>query len=267
MPGVAALKACAEERDPDEPLVKAEDVKLWMPSELTTAQRQRRGVCRKAVAEVEAKLRVGQCKDALDELRSWLHAQRHLVMWRNANFVGQRAATRSATLIGRVGDRIRRTAAKYWRAREAVIALKGDNFAPHFKELNQENMNANEEEESDAKSRKKLSRLGGKCSPNKPSNKKRTFSWIWMVGGGPGEDEATLHDSVQVEWSKALARRDRWVEEVELLREEMKRVLRMLRTIQEEWRERTQVCTQDMDIALAGGLKAYALHQVDQYGT
>ncbi|KAJ7601986.1 hypothetical protein DFH06DRAFT_1351802 [Mycena polygramma] len=89
----------------------------------------------------------------------------------------------------------------------------------------------------------------------------KTFSWIWMVGGGPGEDEGQLHESVRVEWSKVRARRDRWVEEVELLREESKRVLRFLRWLQKEWESRVERC-KDVDPKLAARLKAYALQQV-----
>jgi hypothetical protein len=112
MPGMAALKEAAEEAcDPDAPPPKAEHLKLWMPSELEAEERWR--ACRRGLAETEAKLRRAQCTDALDVLRSRLHAQTHLITWRNANSVGQRAATRSATLIGRVGDQIDRVAAKY----------------------------------------------------------------------------------------------------------------------------------------------------------
>jgi hypothetical protein len=67
---------------------------------------------------------------------------------------------RSALLIGRVGDRISRVAAKYCHARAALIALKGADFAPQFKELRASDLNTNLEEESDAASRKKLNRLG-----------------------------------------------------------------------------------------------------------
>jgi hypothetical protein len=67
--------------------------------------------------------------------------------------------------------------------------------------------------------------------------------------------------AVRVEWSKACARRDRWVEEVDILREEMKRVLRFLRWIQVEWRRRAEL-REDIDPQLAAGLKAYALRQV-----
>jgi hypothetical protein len=67
--------------------------------------------------------------------------------------------------------------------------------------------------------------------------------------------------AVRVEWSKAKARRDRWVEEVQLLRKEMKRVLCMLRTIQAEWSRRAEQ-RKEIDSALANGLKAYAKRQV-----
>ncbi|KAJ7178669.1 hypothetical protein C8R43DRAFT_843108, partial [Mycena crocata] len=228
MPGVAALREAEEERrDSDVAAPKAEDIKLWLPSSLTLLQR--RGACRQGVGEMEAKLRAGQCADALDALRARLHAQRHLVTWRNANSVGQVATTRSATLIGRVGDRIARVAGKYADTRASLIALKGSEFAPQYKLLKPANMNVNPEEESDSVARKKLARLGSsKWARNEPSLKPKVFSWIWTVGGGPGEDEGALHDckccvvlAVRVEWSKAKARRDRWVEEVGKLREEM----------------------------------------------
>jgi hypothetical protein len=61
-----------------------------------------------------------------------------------------------------------------------------------------------------------------------------------------------------VEWSKARAQRDLWVEEVQLLCEEMKRVLR---TIQGEWAARAEACS-DIDPELMAGLWAYALRQV-----
>ncbi|KAJ7201941.1 hypothetical protein B0H12DRAFT_1063385 [Mycena haematopus] len=262
MPGVASLKEAAEEaHDADSPPTKAEDVRLWLLSELLSPIRCT--VCRKGLAEVEAKLREAQCADALGVVRSRLHAQTHLISWRNSNAVGQRAATRSATLIGRVGDRIARVADKYRHARRALIELKGASYAPQFKELTAADLNTNIAEESDAQGRKKLARLGSKKrARNEPSNARKNVSWIWVVGGGPDEDaEKEIHDSVRVEWSKAKARRDRWVEEVQLLREEMKRVLRMLRWTQQEWQGRVDG-RDSIDTELRAGLAAYAQRQV-----
>ncbi|KAJ7627908.1 hypothetical protein DFH06DRAFT_909260, partial [Mycena polygramma] len=197
------------------------------------------------LVDVEARVREAQCVDSLNDLRTRLHTQKHLVTWRNTNSVGQRAATRSATLIGRVGDRIARVAAKYRRARDGLIALKGAAYAPQFKELQQSDLNANVEEESDTKARKKLARIG--------STKRAIVLWEGLL--------TICRTGVRVEWSKAKARKIRWVEEVQLLREEMKRVLRMLRTIQREWIARAEQWG-NIDQELADGLKAYAMRQV-----
>ncbi|KAJ7831676.1 hypothetical protein B0H13DRAFT_1915348 [Mycena leptocephala] len=232
MPGVAALRQAAEDaRDHDQPPPKAEDIKLWLPSDLPAAP------------------------------TPYAETSDH---WRDSGSVGQRAATRSATLIGRVGDRISRVAAKYRGARTALIALKGPAFAPQFKELKPGDMNVNAEEESDALSRKKLGRLAAPdahvSSPRMHVRHSLDLDSRRWAGRGPGTAARMFVESVRVEWSKARARRDRWVEEVDILREEMKRVLRFLRWIQVEWRRRAEL--RDIDPQLAAGLKAYALRQV-----
>ncbi|KAJ7259986.1 hypothetical protein B0H12DRAFT_1069883 [Mycena haematopus] len=136
-----------------------------------------------------------------------------------------------------------------------------------FKELLQSDINMNVEEEPDAVARRKLNKLGSKKKArNEPSSTRKTMSWLWTVNGGPGEDNEQLHESVRVEWSKAKARRDRWQEEVEILREEMRRVLRMLHFVQSEWRERAEARTSEVDPELRAGLKAYALRQAYIHG-
>ncbi|KAF7293677.1 CxC2 domain-containing protein [Mycena indigotica] len=68
MPGVEDLRAREDElRDPDEPPPKAEHIKIYLPSELSADDR--RTYCRRGVADAEAKLRLGQCADALMVLR------------------------------------------------------------------------------------------------------------------------------------------------------------------------------------------------------
>jgi hypothetical protein len=193
MPGIEAIKEVVEEaRDPDVAPPKAEDIKLWLPSEMSAEVR--RLVCKRGVAEIEAKLRRAQCTDALDVLRSRLHAQRHLITWRNSNAMGQKASTRSATLIGRVGDRINRVAEKYRRAREALLELVGAASEPQFKELLASDLNTNIAEENDASARKKLARLGSSKRTRAEPSIKKNFSWIWTTGGGPGEEDVQLHE-------------------------------------------------------------------------
>ena len=52
------------------------------------------------------------------------------------------------------------------------------------------------------------------------------ISWIWGVAGSESIGDKELDESVQVEWSKLLARTERWQEEVEIEQEEMRRALK-----------------------------------------
>ncbi|KAJ7818146.1 hypothetical protein B0H13DRAFT_2379087 [Mycena leptocephala] len=102
------------------------------------------------LAEMEGKLREGQCRDALVTLRSRLHAKRHLLDYRGSSVAGQRAATRAYTLIGRIGDRVDTVAVKYRRARLALIALRGESAGTTFRELTVKDIQLDEEREIDA---------------------------------------------------------------------------------------------------------------------
>ncbi|KAK7007313.1 CxC2 domain-containing protein [Favolaschia claudopus] len=259
---VADLRAEEEERrDRDAPAPKVENIKLWLPSQMSPAQRS--VACSTAAVNCEVKLRGAQCSDALDQLRSRLHTSSYLISFRNSQSTGQKHTTRSATLIARIGDRVRRSASKYRDARQALTVLKGAEYAPEFQILLDEHLTASLEVEGDEASRRKLARLGSsRRAANEPSAQaKKGLSWIWVAGGGPGDDEAELQESVRIEWSKGKARRDRWVEEVHLLREEMKRVLRSLRYIQRQWEARLET-PRTVDPALASGLAAYANRQI-----
>ncbi|KAJ7186909.1 hypothetical protein C8R46DRAFT_1206901 [Mycena filopes] len=263
MPG--ALQELEEEedaRDSDLPPPKAEDVLLFLPSGLREAWR---AGCRAGLSRMEEKLREGQCRDGLVRLRSALHAKGHLLMWRDDSVVGQRAATRANTLIEQVGERVDTAATKYRRAREALISLTGTEASECWRELRAADIQLDEEREVDTAARKRLGIIGSKKARRRGagriSSKDKSFSWIWTAGGGPGEDEAELHDSVRVEWSKAKARKARWEEEVELLREEMKRVLRFLRWRAQWWEERRAKRRLNVTPELRAGLEAYAARQ------
>ncbi|KAJ6455636.1 hypothetical protein C8R47DRAFT_1228133 [Mycena vitilis] len=261
---VEELEAEEDARDSELPPPQAEDIKLYLPSGLRTAADREAG-CKKGLPEMEAKLREGQCSDALRQLRTRLHAKRHLLDHReDGNVAGQRAATRSYTLIGRIGERVDAAAAKYRRSRLALIALRGREAATTFRELKAADVQLDEEREIDARARRRLGEIGSSRHRRKGpalSSKEKHFSWIWTEGGGPGEDEVQLHSSVRVEWSKAKARKERWEEEVALLREEMKRVLRFLRWRAQWWETRRASRRAGVSPELRGGLEAYAARQ------
>ncbi|KAJ7161448.1 hypothetical protein C8R43DRAFT_1123892 [Mycena crocata] len=273
MPGVASILEDEEDRrDSERPPPKPEVTKLWMPSELTTMVRTR--ACAKGLGDREVKLREVQADNALDKVRLRLFAKHHLLLHNNG--VGQRYATRANTLLSQVQEKIEASADKYRRARDALLALKGLEYcATKFHELRPADLVLEEEREKDATARHKLAMIGStrgrhRNAPAVESEKKKkkgkkkpapVMSWIWTVAGGPEEDEVALHASVRVEWSKALARKRRWTEEVTLLREEMKRVLRFLRWKAGWWEEQRGRRAGTIAAEILAGLDAYASRQ------
>ncbi|KAJ7435372.1 hypothetical protein B0H11DRAFT_1756196, partial [Mycena galericulata] len=214
------------------------------------------------------RLRAAQCSNALVKLRARLHAKRHLIIFRNDNVAGQVTATKAATLIEQIGEQVNECAEKYRPGRRALIALRGaEACAVEFPELRPADVQLDGDAgESDAAVRKKLAMIGagrGARAPrDAPGMSKRLMSWIWTAPGALGDEEERLHESIRVEWARARARKIRWEEEVLTLREEMRRVLRMLRWLATWWRDgadaRTDVCPD-----IAAGLRAYALKQAD----
>ncbi|KAJ7149321.1 hypothetical protein C8R43DRAFT_1128675 [Mycena crocata] len=270
MPGaVQEIDNDEEARDTDMPPPNAEDIKLYLPSALSAEVRE--DGCRRGLPAMEAKLREGQCRDSLRNVRNRLHAKRHLLTYRDTNVAGQRAATRAYTLIERVGERVEASAVKYKRARAALIALWGEEKCAAYKELQTRDIQLDEEREVDTRARKRLGGIGGTGRARRQgpaiSSKERYLSWIWTAGGGPGENEGQIHDSVRVEWSKAKARRDRWEEEVLLLREEMKHVLRFLRWRAMWWETKRGVRREQTTQQLRDGLDAYAARQAALHRT
>ncbi|KAJ7080875.1 hypothetical protein C8R43DRAFT_965666 [Mycena crocata] len=238
MPGaVHELQVEEDACDSEMPPPNAEDVKLFLPLGLQEEDRENR--CRKGLPEMEAKLWEGQCRDVLKSVRNQLHAKRYLLTYCDTNVVGQKAATRAYTLIERVVERVE----------TAEMAAR--------------DIQLDEEQEIDARAQQRLGNIRvtrhHRAGPSL-SSKKQYFSWIWTSGGGPGEDEGSIHDSVRVEWSKALARKDRWVEEVATLHEEMKRVLRFLGWCMVWW-EGKRGTANAVTLQLCSGLDTYAAKQ------
>ncbi|KAJ7870131.1 hypothetical protein B0H13DRAFT_1634924 [Mycena leptocephala] len=272
MPGAAlAIATHDAARDPDALPPKPEKIKLFMPSQMpvpvpTEGGDPLRG-CVRGLLSMEAKLRTAQCNNALVKLRARLHAKRHFIAFRNENLAGQAQATRAQTLIGQIGERADACVVKYRHARTALITLSGEANATQFRELRPEDVQLDGDAgESDAASRKKLAMLsagrGARAPRNAPGTSKRVMSWIWTAPGALDDAEARLHESVQVEWSRARARKVRWEEEVLTLREEMRRVLRYLGWQSQWWRDHVHAREEDAP-ELSAGISAYALKQAD----
>ncbi|KAJ7825687.1 hypothetical protein B0H13DRAFT_2241198 [Mycena leptocephala] len=255
MPGAARAIADAEAaRDQDESPPKPEHIQLFMPSDLAVNDvNEALRACVPGLVDMEAKLRVGQCDNSLVSLRARLHAKRFLIGFRNENVAGQVQATKARTLIGQVGERAESYAERYRKGHRALVFLKGTEAYPYLRELKADDIRLDGDwGDSDAQARKKLAMIGagrGAREPrNAPGTSKRVMSWIWTAR------------AIRVEWARARARKTRWTEEVMILREEMRRVIRYLGWQVTWWRERVNT-RPDAAPSVQAGARAYAMKQ------
>ncbi|KAJ7169372.1 hypothetical protein C8R43DRAFT_821317, partial [Mycena crocata] len=242
-------------RDMEAAPPKPERVKIFMPSEMPAEDEndELRG-CVPGLLGMETKLRVAQCNNSLASLRSRLHAKRHFIGFRDENITGQVYATKARTLIDELGERVQVYARRYRKGRRALVALRGAEAYPDLRKLEDDDIRLDGDAgETDAAARKKLGMIqagrGARTPRSAPGESTRIMSWIWTA------------PAVRVEWSRARARKIRWQEEVMMLREEMRRVLRYLGWQSGWWREREAWRTEDVSPELAAGLRAYALKQ------
>ncbi len=94
MPGIPKF-ICNQEnsRNLDKPAPAAEDVKLWLPSDILVALHLE--VCKQNLFDGELCLQKGQCADALAKLCNKLLMKHFLISFRNANITGQRMSMRA----------------------------------------------------------------------------------------------------------------------------------------------------------------------------
>ncbi|KIJ11297.1 hypothetical protein PAXINDRAFT_84703, partial [Paxillus involutus ATCC 200175] len=94
-------------------------IDLWLPSKVLAASLQ----CDIELCKVEWRLREAQANDALSQLRQQLRLKSHLVNFKKEWITGQRANTRSQTIIKTVQAKIDAAADKYRAARSALSTL------------------------------------------------------------------------------------------------------------------------------------------------
>ncbi|KAJ7709422.1 hypothetical protein B0H16DRAFT_1745825 [Mycena metata] len=87
-------------------------------------------------------------------------------------------------------------------------------------------------------------------------------SWIWMAQARLPEagESAAMNEALRIEWAKARARALRWTEEIDLLEEEMRRILQFLAWRSEWWMDRVE-SRGLAERAQLEGETAYALRQ------
>ncbi|THU75376.1 hypothetical protein K435DRAFT_564092, partial [Dendrothele bispora CBS 962.96] len=86
---------------------------------------RRLAVCLEGIPAIEDHMRTAQCNSAINTLRHTLRVKSRMVIFKNANIVGQRPGNRSRDIIDRVHERAKKFANCYRVARSAKLALIG----------------------------------------------------------------------------------------------------------------------------------------------
>ncbi|KAG1722940.1 uncharacterized protein EDB91DRAFT_1240167 [Suillus paluster] len=222
---------------------KPYDIKLWLPSQI---RREMLLPCNDSLSEYEWDLWRAQAFDALDDLCRYLRLRTHLYKFKDAQIRGQRANTRAGVIIKNVEINVSMAAERYRRAWNALSAL-----APSLAR-NAWMTELPKLEEGDTRG------MGDSAFGESSGN--RTLSWIWKAQGvatAGVEGEAVLSEALRVEWCRSRARANRWVEEVELLLEEMWRVGAFL-AWHAAWWEEQATRRVGLDDASLEGIRGYA---------
>ncbi|KAJ7199337.1 hypothetical protein C8J57DRAFT_1155937 [Mycena rebaudengoi] len=254
--------------------VKVQDLALWLPSAI---QKKAGEIpCVPDVLEYEYRMRVGQAHEALHLMRHQLLVRTKLYKWKNPNAAGVAANSRANEKIDAINDNIRRLASAYRVAWAALVilgaALKRNDWEWTLKELREEDVRglpratfADPDRQKGGKNSKQV-RAGKERRRTKKARleakAERAVSWIWVAEAQVVKegDSPAMNEALRIEWAKARARCMRWREEVDLLEEEMRRIVQFLVWRSGWWAE--QVGRKRVrDATQLEGEMAYALRQ------
>ena len=226
-----------------------ENLPLFLPSSLPADIRALPEL--KEICRLERRLREPQADDALADIRR----QRRVIqgLWHfkrlNMSGIGNKPNTRMVSLYKRFDNKTDRAAEKYRSAWRALSVLDPNgSWSMRFKELKKEDISGPGKEPNDMTT----------------SNSRFQLSWIWLVPRISsvettiGEEE--FNGTMQVEWSKARARMERWKEELLIVQEEMRRVIVYLKWKEAWWRERSSL-RDHVDGTILSGISGYAHKQ------
>lgn len=263
------------------------EVPLFLPSSLPPDLRAR---CSPKLVVMETDVRYSQCHDALASLRLHLHSRSRLLKDKYINVRHQGPNTKSQALLKSVSTHIATAAGRYNIAFSALNALDPDPKAQWRTELQvlhqTEIRGISESSLPDHPDPQRAKEIFARSllSGGAPPEGDKVQSWIWR--GAPTNPDAVsgynegltllllskglvahlLSPAYQLEWSKLYARSKRWEEEVELLKEEMRRTLVFLKWKSSQWSTKASLMPhQPMSTAMREGFNAYAFRQANVY--
>ncbi|KAJ7033004.1 hypothetical protein C8F04DRAFT_958270 [Mycena alexandri] len=225
IPHVAVLRA-EEDRERKrisatqvQPGVQVQHMTLWLPSSIAD-----RVACDEELYEYEFRLREAQAHEALDDIRNQLLLRTHLYKYKDRFSRGVKANSRSQTKIEAVEERTRRSTERY---RAAWRALKGLGRHMGRKEWEKTLRPLLTEDVRGMPQRAKQAGAEAKAK----------MSWIWR-SPGVEEGDGGMNEALRIEWAKTRARFLRQCEQLDLLEEEMRRILQFLRWRADWWEQR-----------------------------
>jgi hypothetical protein len=174
---------------PSTAAVNAEDIPLFLPSQLSCTQRENPELYNPALTEIEIRLRDAQLNESLNQLRNSLLIKQRLLSYKKANSRHQGANTRSRNLLTRQDRKVKLAALTYQRAWNAKLGLVGDitlvNWNPlregdivcmeDLQEVENRNIRAAKHQRAEAARRV----LNGESAMKGAREKHRVVSWIW----------------------------------------------------------------------------------------
>ncbi|KAI0063770.1 hypothetical protein BV25DRAFT_1767553, partial [Artomyces pyxidatus] len=208
---------------------------------------------RKAV-EAEMELRKGEANDALDDLRAQIITNYGWRHEKKKNVKGVKRATKANRAIQLKQKAIDHAANRYRRARSCLISLGMDQKDPTYRVLRQHD-----------KVSFNVFHTDDKPSSAKARNSKLP-SWIWgdssfVAKMGPGAVRNFCDEAFKVRWFRERAAMSRWHEEIQLLEEEMGRMLRYFEHYVAKWRTSADEHTARHE----RGMSAYARRQAHRH--
>ena len=253
MPSVRLSRSPSELQEADsdtstDPVqIEAEKIQLFLPSACPSSVLHSTSM--ESFVSKEAQLRIAQAHDALAYIKKLRRILVTVATFKHQNVsgTGGRANTRIRTLYDKFQGRIRLAATRYRAAYSALLILDPDgSWNTQLRVLLDDDIRG----------------PGQDTDGEVLGEGRREHSWIWLVGSNADSqtDESETQDAMRVEWGKTQARAQRWTEEVQLLQEEMRRVLEFLTWRASWWRSRPSH-RETVDTALASGLIAYSEKQ------
>ncbi|KAJ7215151.1 hypothetical protein C8J57DRAFT_1440578 [Mycena rebaudengoi] len=253
-------------------------IPLWLPSALmgqAGATMEAAG-CKPNVLEAEFRMRVGQAHEALHDVRRQLLVRTHLYKQQETEEKGVKAYTRSQGKIESLNEQVRRAAERY-RGR----VLQNNQWEVALRPLAETDVRGMPrahfgDEARQAATRAKKGKGKGR-GVEEPRTKRRkvvaykALSWIWLaqkraptateaMEREEGEENVSA-EALRIEWAKTRARSLRWSEEVQLLEEEMRRIVQYLEWQANWWTMRVGLREDKIDERQQEGDRAYALRQ------